>query len=101
MRSLEQLKLEQDDLKRRLRKVNEEIDKLQSDAFKSQHGWGVGDVIEYQNGSTARIQRMRVTKIKYGNSWWADGKSVKKDGTEGRNRAWTYQSYGEPKLIET
>jgi len=101
MRSLEQLKLERDDLRGQLWKVNAKIAELESSDFKSKHGWCVGDVIEYQNGSSSRIQRMRVTSIKGGNSWWADGKSIKKDGTEGQHRAWTSEIYGNPKLIET
>lgn len=100
MRSLEQLKIEQDDLRDRLLEIKKEITKLESDIFKSEHGWGVGDVIEYQNGSNSKVQRMRVTNIKGGRAWWANGRSIKKDGTESRYSAWTTQGYGNPKLVE-
>lgn len=101
MRSLDVLKKDQGKLQKQLNEVNRLIREIENDNFKEKHGFGVGDIIEYQNGSRSRIQRMRVIKIKGGLTWWADGRAILKDGTEGRNRAWTMESYGKPKLIKS
>jgi hypothetical protein len=42
---------------------------------------------------------MVVLKIKGGVGFWIDGWSIKKDGTRGKNRAWTTSSYGTPMKV--